>query len=93
VSVSLEDRQWQGARLEASTQNGPVSLRVPDGYQSGVEVRMGRNSPFRCASAACRDTASRTWDDDGRRVVMGGDTPLVKLSTVNGPVTIGDRRD
>ncbi len=90
VSVSLAER-WEGGTLEASTQNGPLTFAVPPGYQAGVEVRMGRNSPFRCNSGACRDTATRTWDDEGRRVVMGSTPAVVKLSTINGPVTIGDR--
>jgi hypothetical protein len=91
VTVSLVDRQWEGEKLEASTQNGPLSIDVPADYQSGVEVRMGRHSPFRCTNAACRDSATRTWDDDGRKVLIGGNTPQVKVSTVNGPVTIGER--
>jgi hypothetical protein len=92
VSVSLADDHWQGEKLEASTHNGPVTIDVPDGYQSGVEVRMGRHSPFHCASTACRDDSARTWDDDGRKVVMGSANLLVKLSTQNGPVTIGSAR-
>jgi hypothetical protein len=91
VSVDLGDRPWQGGTLEASTQNGPLSFDVPSGYQAGVEVRMGKHSPFRCNSAACRDSARRTWDEDGRRIVIGNDPPVVRLSTVNGPVTIGER--
>jgi hypothetical protein len=90
VSVSLADR-WEGGTLEASTRNGPLNFEIPSGYQAGVEVRMGRHSPFRCNSNACRDSASRTWTDDERTVVIGSTPPVVKLSTVNGPVTIGDR--
>ena len=89
VSVALADNHWQGEKLEASTQNGPVTLSVPEGYQSGVEVRMGRHSPFRCASDACRGDGNRTWDENGRTLVMGGGSPTVKLSTQNGPVTVG----
>jgi DUF4097 and DUF4098 domain-containing protein YvlB len=91
ITVSLADRQWQGEKLDASTQNGPLSIDVPRDYESGVEVRMGRHAPFRCASSACQDGARRTWDDGGRKVVMGSDTPIVRVSTVNGPVTIGER--
>jgi hypothetical protein len=90
VSVSLAER-WEGGTLEASTQNGPLNFEIPPGYPAGVEVRMGRHSPFRCNSSACRDAGARLWDDEGRRVVIGAVPPAVKLSTVNGPVTIGDR--
>jgi hypothetical protein len=93
VAVSLADGRWEGEQLVASTQNGPLSVDVPDSYGSGVEVRMGRHSPFRCASEACRGDERRTWDDDGRRVVLGTSDLAVKVSTQNGPVTIGATAD
>ena len=91
VSVNLPGRAWTAGSLNASTQNGPLNFDMPSTYESGVEVRMGRHAPFRCNTAACRESGARTWDDDGRRVVLGSGPTAVRLSTVNGPVTIGER--
>ena len=96
ISVKLTGNAWDGPGLDARAENGPVSLRIPDGYRSGAVVESAGHSPFRCRGGAC-DRARRTWDDDGRRVELGGATPLVRLSTVNGPVSIAsadaDERD
>jgi DUF4097 and DUF4098 domain-containing protein YvlB len=88
VTVRLANTQWQGEGLQASTQNGPMTLNVPPNYQSGVEVVSDGHSPFSCR--ACSD-AQRTWTDDGsKRVRLGnpGTPVVVRLTTVNGPVTV-----
>jgi len=93
VDVSLNNAWWQGEGLIASTQNGPMTLNVPQDYQSGVEVVSDGHSPFSCR--ACSDT-QRTWADDGsKRVHLGSPNApaVVRLRTINGPVTVqnGDR--
>ena len=90
VTVRLNDSEWKGEGLEASTHNGPISLRVPANYRSGVEVTSSGRSPFSCG--VCK-TEQRTWEDDGtKRVHFGapGAPVVVKLSTYNGPVSIRD---
>jgi DUF4097 and DUF4098 domain-containing protein YvlB len=86
IRVRLTGQQWEGQDLEARTHNGPVSLSVPDEFGSGVEVAMGRSSPFRCSSPLC---TSRTDTGEGdKRIVLGGGSPTVRVSTQRGPVTI-----
>lgn len=90
VTIRLKDSEWQGEGLEASTHNGPISLRVPANYRSGVEVVSEGRSPFSCR--ICK-SEQRTWDDDGtKRVHFGapGAPVVVRVSTVNGPVSIRD---
>ena len=81
VSVELDASEWTGKRLEASTQNGPLKLRVPDDMKSGVEVTSSRWAPW---SGAWRSGGG--W---GPRTYRIGDDPVrVRLSTVSGPVKI-----
>jgi hypothetical protein len=89
ISVSLLGTQWDG-HLEARAQNGPVSLRVPSNYTSGVEVTSSRHSPWSCRAAACNNAPSG-WDNGPRTFRIGSDPVVVRVSTVNGPVTISGR--
>jgi hypothetical protein len=86
VSVELTGNRWEGGELDASTQNGPVSLSLPANYQSGVRVDASEHSPVSCRASQCRQ-AARTWEHPSR-IEFGGATPVVRLSTVNGPVSI-----
>ena len=87
VSVELNEDTWKGEGLEAYTHNGPLDLKIPAGYHSGVEVRADGHSPFSCRMDACAD-ANKDFDDNSRVVRFGSGSPIVRLSTVNGPVTI-----
>jgi len=40
-----------------------------------------------CHASIC-DEARKTWDDDHRRIEYGSGTPVIHLSTENGPVTV-----
>lgn len=86
LTVDLEGNQWSGGELEGSTQNGPLTLKLPDNYLSSVVVNASKHSPVSCRAVQCQ-RAVRTWDRPS--VIQFGDsTPVVRLSTVNGPVTI-----
>jgi DUF4097 and DUF4098 domain-containing protein YvlB len=91
IAVTLSGNRWRGEALDARTQNGPVSLTIPAGYASGVEVETGSYGPFSCDADACRE-AAKTWDDS-RRIRFGGSPVVVRLATVNGPVSIGAPKD
>jgi hypothetical protein len=86
LSISLAGDRWNQGNLEGSTENGPVSLSVAQGYSSGVRVESRGYSPVSCRE--CSKT-QRTWDDNGRTIQIGGDPVVVRLSTVNGPVSVG----
>ncbi|MGH9774163.1 MAG: hypothetical protein ACRD50_04350 [Candidatus Acidiferrales bacterium] len=87
VSVYLAGKQWSGAGIEASTQNGPLSLHIPAGYESGVRVVSYGYSPFDCDAPAC-DQAHGTWKSREHGVEFGQGSPVIRMSTHNGPVSI-----
>jgi hypothetical protein len=89
IQVRLSGRRFDG-HLEARASNGPLTLTVPADYQSGVEVSSSYHSPWSCRAQACRD-GNRDWDERTRSIRLGVDPVVVKLSTVNGPVTINER--
>jgi DUF4097 and DUF4098 domain-containing protein YvlB len=90
IDVHLDGRRWDG-HLTARASNGPLTLDVPSDYQSGIEVSSSSHSPWSCRAAACRANAGRDWDDRDRILRIGTDPVVVRLSTVNGPVTVRDR--
>ena len=85
ISVRLADGDWQGEGLDARAVNGPLSLSVGESFRSGVVVEASGNSPWSCTGCAA---ARRTWQDEGRRFELGDGPVRVRLSTVNGPVSI-----
>jgi hypothetical protein len=87
ISVELSGRRWEGAGLVARAVNGPLSLKIPEDYQSGTVVEMSGRSPVSCRARACGQ-ARKNWDEDSRRIEFGGAAAVVRLSTVNGPVSI-----
>lgn len=89
LTVELEGSSWSGGEIEGHTQNGPLTLRLPEGYQSGIRVDASKNSPVECRAVQCRQ-AARTWDRPNV-IQFGGAAPVIRLSTINGPVTITSR--
>jgi DUF4097 and DUF4098 domain-containing protein YvlB len=90
ISVNLSGTKWEG-RMDAHATNGPLQVRVPSNYSSGVEVTSSGNSPWTCRHAACRG-GNRDWDEHSRTIRFGSDPVVVRISTVNGPVSIDDGR-
>ena len=87
VTVKLRGTSWDG-NIEAHTQNGPATLRIPSNFRSGVVVESDGHGPVSCRAAACRE-AKRTWDDeDNRKIELGSGPTVVRMSTVNGPVSV-----
>jgi hypothetical protein len=87
LRLHLSGDSWNGSGLEASTRNGPVTLELPSGYRSGVTLESEGHSPFRCDATVCAE-GRKTWDDDHKRVEFGAGPTLVRVSTVNGPVSV-----
>jgi hypothetical protein len=86
VSVKLSDMQWNG-QLVASTVNGPLSVSLPRDFRSGVLIESSGKGPINCDCEGAR----RTFDDDVRRIEFGSGPASVKLSVVNGPVSVKTR--
>jgi len=87
ITIDLDGKNWRGAGLEAHATNGPVTLRVPTGYQSGVVLESDGNGPFSCRASVC-DEGSKTWDEGHKRVEFGNGPTVIRVSTVNGPVSV-----
>jgi hypothetical protein len=92
IDVDLQGTSWNGSGLSADAQNGPVTLRVPSGFQSGFVVESTNHAPMSCRASLC-GSARKTWDDQHRRIEYGSSPAVVRLSTVNGPVSVEDGRD
>ena len=89
ISVRFDGTTWDG-NLEANTQNGPLSVRVPAGFRSGLVVESNGRGPVSCRSEACRDARRSFDDDDHRRIEFGSGPTVVRMSTVNGPISVKD---
>jgi hypothetical protein len=87
VNVSLSGDAWEGEGLEAHATNGPIRLEIPSGYRSGVVLESEGRSPFECNGAVCSE-GRRTWDDEHKRMEFGASPAVVRVSTVNGPVSV-----
>lgn len=92
IDVDLKGTSWNGSGLSADAQNGPVTLRVPSGFQSSFVVESTNHAPMSCHAKIC-DNARKTWDDEHRRIEYGSSPAVVHLSTVNGPVSVEEARD
>jgi hypothetical protein len=92
ISVALEGKAWSGTGLSADAKNGPVTLMVPSGYASSFVVESTNYAPVSCMGSIC-DNARKTWDDEHRRIEYGNAPAMIRLSTVNGPVSVRDSRE
>jgi hypothetical protein len=87
ISINLKGTTWAGTGLTADAQNGPLTLSVPSDYKSSFSVESRNYSPMSCHASIC-EKAQKTWDDNNRRIEFGGSPAMIRLSTVNGPVSV-----
>jgi hypothetical protein len=92
ISVTLQGTAWNGSGLTADAQNGPVTLSIPSGFQSSFVVESTNHAPMSCHASICGG-ARKTWDDEHRRIEYGNGPATIRLSTVNGPVSVRDSRE
>jgi DUF4097 and DUF4098 domain-containing protein YvlB len=92
ISVELAGNTWSGAGLTADAKNGPLTLMVPSGYQSSFVVESTNYAPVSCKASIC-DNSRKTWDDNHRRIEYGSAPAMIRLSTVNGPVSVQESRE
>jgi hypothetical protein len=83
LAVRLEGTTWQGEGLDAATQNGPVTLSIPDRYDA--ELTTGtQNGPMRIDfPITLRGRIERTLT-----TTLGTGGPPVRVVTTNGPVIV-----
>jgi hypothetical protein len=88
IALNLPDDAWNGSQLEAGTTNGPVSVNVPSGFRTGLRIESSGHAPISCQIDACQ--GART---EGQRffprVVSAGSGDVVRISSHNGPVSVG----
>jgi DUF4097 and DUF4098 domain-containing protein YvlB len=92
LTIDLSGSGFGGGSLDAETSNGPLTLNLPRGYTSGVLVETG-GGPVSCRMAECERAGlserDGTWGRHERRTIeLGSGARAVRISTVNGPVTI-----
>jgi hypothetical protein len=86
ISLALEGERWEGAGLEASDQNGPLQVELPEQFVSGVRIESGQYSPWHCGGPCAK--GRKDWSDQGRSIEFGSGRIVVRVSTVNGPVWV-----
>ncbi|MEO8028554.1 MAG: hypothetical protein ABI823_18880, partial [Bryobacteraceae bacterium] len=75
--------RWDGAKLDAETSNGGVSLRVPERYSARVETgTVNGNLKLDIPVSVKGDISKRLSFD------LGSGGPMVRVVTTNGGVTI-----
>lgn len=92
IDINLQGTTWSGAGLTARAQNGPLTLSVPSDYKSSFVVESTNHSPMSCRASIC-ENARKTWDEDNRRIEFGNQPAAIRLSTVNGPVSVQSARE
>jgi hypothetical protein len=98
LAVTLTGGSWTGGSLDAATKNGPLTLEIPRGYNSGVIVESNGRGPVACRAEGCdrfraeRDARGDDDDDQPRTIELGNGSAAVHLSTVNGPIRIKDAK-
>lgn len=92
LTIKLDGTGWSGGSLDAETRNGPVTLKLPRGYASGVVVESRGGGPIACKAEGCERAGARLLDDrwshEPRTIELGSGPAAVRVTTVNGPVSI-----
>jgi hypothetical protein len=88
IALKLANDVWSGPRLEAHTTNGPVSLAVPETFQTAVRVETDGHSPLSCRLSACAHALTDA-SSDRKMLQINGSSDTVRVSTSNGPVSVG----
>lgn len=93
VSVTLTGSKWQGEGLDVETTNGPVQLRIPDGYSADLTTGT-ENGPF--AGAFLSSMMHRGHRGATRHHVheaIGSGGAPIRVVTTNGPITVSQGAD
>jgi len=91
IHLGLSGSRWDGPGLEASTQNGPLSVSIPGAYASAISIQTSAHSPVSCQAPACAGAVRSLSAPSTIR--LGNGDPTVRLSTMNGPLSIQASQD
>jgi DUF4097 and DUF4098 domain-containing protein YvlB len=87
ITVRLPEGNWAGELLEARSQNGGLILQVPEGFNSGIEAETSAHSRLDCRLPECPQNRTES-EREPKRVQLGGQSPVVHVSTRNGSLQI-----
>ena len=85
LSVRLSGDRWEGAGLDAETQNGPAVLRIPDAYNAKLDFGTV-NGPMDIGFPITVTINGRITDRISTTLGQGG--PPVRVVTTNGPMSV-----
>jgi DUF4097 and DUF4098 domain-containing protein YvlB len=87
LALKISGDVWNGARLDASTMNGPVSLIAPSTFRSALRVEGSGEAPFSCQAEMCRNAVTDAHSER-RTMQINGGADTVRVSTGNGPISV-----
>ncbi len=87
LHVELSGTRWEGARLDASTQNGPVVLEVPEGYNAELETGT-INGPMTLGFPITVQGRIGPGRQRHLTTTLGQGGALVRAVTTNGPAVV-----
>lgn len=85
--VELTGERWEGAGLDASTQNGPVQLSIPKNYSAELQTGT-QNGPM---SLGIPITVQGRINPRQISTTLGSGGARVRVMTQNGPVAVEQR--
>jgi hypothetical protein len=91
IVVRLPEGSWAGELLEARSHNGGLILHVPEGFNSGIEAETSAHSRLDCRLPGCPQNRTES-DREPKRVQLGGQAPVVHVSTRSGSLQIVSAR-
>jgi hypothetical protein len=86
LQVRLTGTRWNGAGLDAETQNGPVQLSIPENYNARLETGTVNGPMESDFPITVTLNAGRSWKRMSMTLGNGG--PPVRVVTTNGPVSL-----
>jgi hypothetical protein len=90
LEIVLGGAFWDGAGLDAQTNNGPLRMQVPDGYSAQIDAGTvnGRLAVGVPVTVQGQLPAGRARTLTG---ILGAGGPVIRAHTTNGPVAIDKR--
>lgn len=89
LSIELLGTKWDGAGLDAATQNGPADLTIPDNYNAQIEFGTV-NGPMDVGFPMTVTINGRVRNRISTKLGAGG--APVRVVTTNGPMTVRKAR-
>lgn len=85
LTIELLGARWEGAGLDAETQNGPAALRIPENYNAKIEFGTV-NGPMDVGFPMTVTLSGRIRDRINTTLGSGG--PPIRVVTTNGPMSV-----